>query len=161
MIKIIVDTNIVFSALLNTNSRIGQILINGKRHFDFYAPEYVRFEIFQHKEKIKFIGKLTEDEFIETYSLILKNVTILNHLIIPLETYKNAELLCRDIDIDDTIFVAVSDFIKGVLWTGDIKLTNGLRNKGYKHLIKTDALYLDFLNRERKNKDPDRDKTHK
>ena len=27
MTKIVVDTNIVFSALLNTNSRIGQILI--------------------------------------------------------------------------------------------------------------------------------------
>ena len=66
MTKIIVDTNIVFSALLNTNSRIGQILINGKDYFDFYSPEYVRFEIFRHKEKIKSIGKLSEDEFIET-----------------------------------------------------------------------------------------------
>ena len=78
MIKIIVDTNIVFSALLNTNSKIGQILINGKNHFDFYAPAYVRFEIFKHKEKIKSIGKLTDDEFLEIYSLILKNITILN-----------------------------------------------------------------------------------
>lgn len=51
MTKIIVDTNIVFSALLNTNSRIGQILINGKNYFDFYSPEYVRFEIFQHKKR--------------------------------------------------------------------------------------------------------------
>jgi predicted nucleic acid-binding protein len=150
MTKIVVDTNIVFSALLNTNSRIGQILINGKRHFDFYAPEYVRFEIFQHKEKIKLIGKLTEDEFIETYSLILRNITILNHSIIPVEIYRNAELLCEDIDIDDTIFIAVSDFTKGVLWTGDIKLLNGLKNKGYKHLIKTDVLYQDFLIKERK-----------
>jgi len=43
MTKIIVDTNIVFSALLNTNSRIGQILINGKNRFDFYSPAYVKF----------------------------------------------------------------------------------------------------------------------
>ena len=49
MTKIIVDTNIVFSALLNINSRIGQILINGKNHYDFYSPEYVRLEIFKHK----------------------------------------------------------------------------------------------------------------
>ncbi len=33
MTKIIVDTNIVFSALLNVNSRIGQILINGKNEY--------------------------------------------------------------------------------------------------------------------------------
>ena len=45
MTKIVVDTNIVFSALLNTNSKIGQILINENTHFDFYSLEYVRFEI--------------------------------------------------------------------------------------------------------------------
>jgi predicted nucleic acid-binding protein len=150
MIKIIVDTNIVFSALLNTNSRIGQILINGKDYFDFYSPEYVRFEIFQHKEKIKSIGKLSEDEFIETYSLILRNITILNHSIIPPEIYRDAELLCKDIDIDDTIFVAVSNFAKGMLWTGDMKLLNGLKNKGYEQVMKTEELYQDFLTREKK-----------
>jgi predicted nucleic acid-binding protein len=149
MTKIVVDTNIVFSALLNTNSRIGQILINGKNHFDFYSPEYVRFEIFQHKEKLKSIGKLTEEEFIETYSLILRNITILNHSLIPPEIYRNAELLCHDIDIDDTIFVAVSDFTKGILWTGDMKLINGLIVKGYKQVIITDDLYRDFLIREK------------
>ena len=93
MTKIIVDTNIVFSALLNTNSRIGQILVNGKNHFDFYSPAYVKFEIFKLKEKIKSIGKLTDNEFLEIYGLILKNITILNHSIIPTEIYKNAEII--------------------------------------------------------------------
>ena len=148
MIKIIVDTNIVFSALLNTNSRIGQILINGKNHFDFYSPAYVKFEIFKHKEKIKSIGKLTDEEFLETYGLIIKNITILNHSIIPNEIYRNAEVMCQNIDIDDTIFVAVSDFTKGILWTGDLKLLNGLIKKGFKNLIKTDDLYQIFLTRE-------------
>lgn len=149
MTNIIVDTNIVFSALLNTSSRIGQISINGKNYFEFYSSEYVRFEIFQHKEKIKSIGKFSEDEFIETYSLILKNITILNHSIIPLEIYRSAELLCKDIDVDDTIFVAVSDFAKGKLWTGDMKLLNGLKNKGYEQVIKTEELYQDFLSKEK------------
>jgi len=117
MTKVIVDTNIVFSALLNINSRIGQILINGKSHFDFYSPAYVKFEIFKYKKKIKSIGKLTDDEFLETYGLILKNITILNHSIIPVKIYENAELMCQDIDIDDTIFVAISDFMKGILCT--------------------------------------------
>jgi len=150
MTKVVVDSNIVFSTLLNTNSRIGQILINGKNYYDFYSPEYVRFEIFNHKEKIKSIGKLMEDEFIETYGLILRNITILNHSIIPSEIYKNAELLCQDIDIDDAIFVAVSMFTKGLLWSGDMKLLNGLTRAGYKRLINTDDLYQDFLARDRR-----------
>lgn len=80
---------------------------------------------------------------------ILKNITILNHSVIPAEIYRNAELLCQDIDIDDTIFVAVSNFIKGILWTGDLKLINGLIKKGYENLIKTDELYQLFLTKER------------
>jgi predicted nucleic acid-binding protein len=32
--KIIVDANIVFSALLNSNGKIGDILINDGKHFD-------------------------------------------------------------------------------------------------------------------------------
>ena len=138
----------MFSSLLNTNSRIGQILINGKGYFDFYSPEYVRFEIF-HKEKIKTIGKLSEDEFIETYSLILRIITILYHSLIPPEIYRSGELLCQDIDIDDTIFVAVSNFAKGILWTGDLKLIDGMKNKGYEQVIKTEELYQDFLIREK------------
>lgn len=33
--KIIVDTNVVFSAILNSNSRIGKILLNPTSHFQF------------------------------------------------------------------------------------------------------------------------------
>lgn len=51
MTKIVVDSNIVFSALLNINSRIGQILINGSKHYEFYSPEYIRQEIIEHQEK--------------------------------------------------------------------------------------------------------------
>lgn len=149
MTKIIIDTNIVFSALLNINSRIGQILITGKNHYDFYAPEYVRLEIFKHKQKIITIGNLTDNDFLETYALILRNITLLNHSLIPKEIYRNVELLCKDIDIDDTVFVAVSDFIKGTLWTGDLKLLNGLTKNGYKRLIKTEDLYQEFLKKEK------------
>ena len=58
--------------------------------------------------------------------------------------------MCQDIDIDDTIFVAVSDFMKGILWTGNLKLLNGLIEKGFMNLIKTDDLYQIFLNRDRR-----------
>ncbi len=71
----------------------GQTLINEKYYFDFYSPEYVRFEIFKHKEKIKSFGKLTDNEFIEVYNLIQKNITVLNHSIIPTNIYKESELI--------------------------------------------------------------------
>ncbi len=145
MTKIVIDTNIAFSALLNIDSRIGQILISGKRFYDFYAPTYIRLEIIEHKEKIKGIAQLSEDVFIELYELILHNITILDHSVIPDEIYYKAKGLCQSIDIDDTIFVAVTEFTKGKLWTGDLTLQNGLIKKGYKRLITTEELYRDFI----------------
>jgi predicted nucleic acid-binding protein len=152
MTKIVIDTNIVFSALLNVNSRIGQILINGNKFYYFFSPEYIRFEILKHQDKLKSLAKLTDDEFLETYELIMRNIKILNHSLIPLENYKKAEELCKSIDIDDTVFIAVAEFTKGKLWTGDIKLYNGLYDKGYKKLIKTENLYNDFIEKEKQKK---------
>lgn len=152
MNKIIIDTNILFSALLNTDSRIGQILINGKRYYDFYAPEYIREEIIEHKDKIKTIAKLSDNDFIELYELLLRNITILNHTLIPTNIYKKAKKLCETIDLDDTIFVAVAEFTRGKLWTGDKKLINGLSEKGYKRLIRTEEIYRDFISKRKRKK---------
>lgn len=46
--RIIVDANIVFSAILNTNGKIGDILINGGKRFEFIAPDFLRYEIKSH-----------------------------------------------------------------------------------------------------------------
>lgn len=147
MMKIVVDTNIAFSALLNVDSRIGQIVISGRLYYDFFAPAYMKREILDHKEKIKEIAQLSEDAFIETYELVLHNITILNHAVIPVENYRQAEELCRSIDVDDTVFVAVTEFTRGKLWTGDLTLLKGLTNKGYNRLITTEELYEDFVNK--------------
>lgn len=152
MTKIVIDTNIAFSTLLNVDSRIGQILLTGHRYYDFYAPEYLKNEILEHKDKIKNIAKLSDDAFIELYELILHHISILNHTVIPKDLYQKAEVLCKDIDMDDTIFVAVTDFTRGKLWTGDLTLQNGLIKKGYKRLIKTEDLYRDFISKGKSRK---------
>ena len=43
MKRIVVDTNVAFSTFLNINSRIGQILLNGSKHYNFFAPEYIKY----------------------------------------------------------------------------------------------------------------------
>ena len=145
MTKLIVDSNIIFSAILNINSRIGQILLTGEDFYQFYAPKYVRSEIWQHQDKIKKIGKFDNEEFLEVYELFLKNIIILNHSIVPKEDYRKAYDLCKDIDPADTTFVAFSLFLKSKIWTGDKKLVNGLTKKGFKKIITTDDLFNDFL----------------
>ena len=49
MNKIVVDTNIVFSGILNTNNRIGDLLLNSGNVFEFYTVSYLKKELENHK----------------------------------------------------------------------------------------------------------------
>jgi predicted nucleic acid-binding protein len=53
--KIIVDTNIIFSALVNSNSQIGELLFNSGGLFSFYSCAYMRFEIENAVEMFKLL----------------------------------------------------------------------------------------------------------
>ena len=50
--RIVIDTNIAFSAILNTNSRIARIILHPKTRFNFYSTKQLLSEIQEHKEKI-------------------------------------------------------------------------------------------------------------
>jgi predicted nucleic acid-binding protein len=55
---IIVDTNIIFSAILNAQSNIGEILFNNNEQFEFYTSDYLREEIERHLKKIIALSKM-------------------------------------------------------------------------------------------------------
>ena len=61
--RLIVDANIVFSGILNSNGKIGDLLINSKKKFDFIAPDFYRTEIYKHYPKLnKISGQQTFEE---------------------------------------------------------------------------------------------------
>lgn len=51
--RIIVDTNIAFSAILNTNSIFARIILQPKTKLNFYSTDLLLIEIDEHKEKLK------------------------------------------------------------------------------------------------------------
>jgi len=59
MKKTIVDTNIIFSCLLNSQGTIGDLISNSEIIFSFYSNQYMRFEIRKHWNKLLKISKLT------------------------------------------------------------------------------------------------------
>jgi predicted nucleic acid-binding protein len=71
---------------------------------------------------------------------IIKRVKFINEDSIPVEIFNKAFLLTNDIDEKDTIFIAMADFLDCKLWSGDLKLMNGLRKKEYINILKTDEL---------------------
>ena len=140
--KIIVDTNIVFSAILNSNSRIGKILLNSKEHFQFFTCNYLRIEIQRHRNKLLKITKLTEDQLSELEELITQHVTFIDERLIPQDILIKTETQLKAIDPDDTVFVALTKHLEGKLWTGDLQLYNGLKAKRFKDIILTSELSL-------------------
>ena len=72
--KVVVDTNIVFSTMLSKNSFLRQTLL--RSDLQFYAPNYLFTELFKHKERILSLSSETEqniyvffDCFIGTHKL--------------------------------------------------------------------------------------------
>jgi predicted nucleic acid-binding protein len=139
-VKIVVDTNIIFSGLLNTNSTIGELLINSDSIFEFYSCSYMRYEIQKHWEKLKKISKLSDQQLVDAQFNLFSRLKFINEDLIPESTWKKAVSLTRDIDIDDTDFIALTIYIKGNLWTGDKELYEGLKNKGFKKVFSTHDL---------------------
>jgi len=123
----VIDTNILFSAFIGNSKCIDIILKN-----DVYAPKFLLAEIFKHKEKIKKYSKIDIDRFIFE---ILSEIIIVDDRFIPLNIRKEAKILCENIDIKDAPFVALSIYLKKPLLTGDKKLINGLKSKGFKNII--------------------------
>lgn len=148
--KIIVDTNIVFSAILNSNSRIGKILLNSKEHFQFFTCNYLKDEIQRHRNKLLKITRLTKDEIIELEELLTRKITFIDERLIPPSILAKTEVQLKAIDTNDTVFVALTKHLQGKLWTGDMQLYKGLKAKRFKDIILTSelSLLLDDLERD-------------
>jgi predicted nucleic acid-binding protein len=138
--KVIVDTNIIFSALLNTNGTIGDLIFNSDEVFEFYSCHYMQYEIEKHWHRLKKISKLSDEQLTEAYMKILSKIQMINEELIPEKTWLFAEALVKDIDIDDVDFIALTKHIKGYLWTGDKELYNGLKKKKYTKVYNTSEM---------------------
>lgn len=55
--RVVVDTNIVFSTILNTNSRISRIILQPKSSLNLYSTNQLEYELAEHWDKLKKISK--------------------------------------------------------------------------------------------------------
>jgi predicted nucleic acid-binding protein len=140
-VRIIVDANIVFSAILNTNSKIADLLLNSKGTFDFIAPDYLQTELRKYHSKISMISKMSIKEIEIVEFKIAKPITFMSGIHIPEVKWIQAEYLAKDIDDKDIPYVAFSLFYKCKIWSGDKVLRNGLEHKGFKKIISTEELF--------------------
>ena len=135
--KIVVDTNIVFSTILNSQSWIGQILLYFDKNVKFYSPRYLQTEIQKHKQKIRKYTSLSDSEIDEIIDTLYTKINFISEEFIPKEVLIVADELTRDVDYDDVMFVALAIHLRCKLWTGDKILMNTLTQKGFKRFITT------------------------
>jgi predicted nucleic acid-binding protein len=127
--KIIVDTNILFSALLSRDTKLKYPFFS--EDLKFFSCNFLFVEIFKHKEKLIAISKLSEKEILTALEKLLHRINLIREELIPKAFFDKAYSLCKDIDEKDTPFVALTLFLDGYLWTGDRKLKEGLIRQGF------------------------------
>lgn len=139
--NIVIDTNIVFSAILSKQGKIHDLLLNSTEQFTFYAPTFLLDELELHHEKLKRISGLDDSDIKFLKRILLHHVEFIDPEVIGVENWQKAFEITKEVDEKDTPFVALTLEIGGFLWTGDKKLISGLSKKGLNFMYTTEELF--------------------
>ncbi|SHI93134.1 Predicted nucleic acid-binding protein, contains PIN domain [Cruoricaptor ignavus] len=126
--NLVVDANIIFSALLNPSSDIGTMLLSFDAEYRLFAPEFIRTELSRYSEKIRKYSKLDDDELQLICREVFSTVNLISEDLISLESWKRAHHLLKEIDEDDTPFLALALELNTKIWTGDKRLLTELQD---------------------------------
>jgi putative PIN family toxin of toxin-antitoxin system len=138
--RLVVDTNIVISSLLNPNGVVGSVLLKEAKEIEKLTCQFLYVELFDKKDKMLSISKLEEEDFLSLLYFVIKEITFISEKQIETKNWEEASELVKGIDEKDVAFVALTLQTNALLWTGDKKLCNGLRAKGFQSVITTQEL---------------------
>ena len=128
--RVVVDTNILFAALLHQQARLREIILTDPVH-RFFSPRFVMVELFKHKERIAVATELTGEQLLECLNELLGRITFIEEGAIPIGTWMEGRRLCADVDRKDAPFVTLTLHLDGRLWSDDAELKNGLLAQGF------------------------------
>ena len=135
--KIVVDSNILFSAFISGKEAYLDIF----RRNDVYMPDIVLLELNKYEARLIKKTKLKGTDFRLFVHMLFEEVTIIPKFAISDENWKKAYKICKDVDEKDAPFVALSLELKIPLWTNDKALFEGLREKGFSNFIAAEELF--------------------
>ena len=147
--KIIIDSNILFSACIAPYGDNADLLLNPKYSFERFSCHYLIVEMFKHQNKIVKLSKQSLDNVIEVLYAFMRKITFINEGTISQEVWKQADELTREVDSNDISFVALTLHLSNsYLWTNDKKLIKGLHKKGFNQIVTTQNLVHKFKDNE-------------
>ncbi len=104
-LRLVLDTNIIISALINKKSTIRDILLTDK--ITFYLPELVLAELLKHKELLCKKTGLSQKEVFFAIFYLLSKVEIVKKEAFS-KNLKKAKTIMENIDVKDSEFVALA-----------------------------------------------------
>jgi predicted nucleic acid-binding protein len=140
MTTIVVDANIILSAILSPFGIIPKIIITGSSKSEFALPDFALEEVELHKKKICRYGGISLAEFDILFKKLLEHMVVFTSDEIRPETLSIATDLTKNVDLKDTAYVAMCIELNGLLWTGDKKLCKGLKRRKFIQVINTEEL---------------------
>ncbi len=133
----ITDANILFSCLISGNEKYQRIF----KECRLYMPDFALSEIQEHQAEILSKTKVSPTDLRSFTLSIFDYLIVVPNFLISTESYFTAFHLCKDIDEDDTAYLALSIEFDLPLLTNDRILAEGLRRKGYKNVITLTELF--------------------
>lgn len=117
--KLVVDANILFAALIKEGST-AELLISDK--LQLFAPEFLFTEFVKYEELILKKTHRSREEFNQLLDLLKEQITIIpKKEIIPF--INKAEKISPD--LKDTVYLALAFALKSDIWSNDKKLKQG------------------------------------
>lgn len=98
-------------------------------------------EIVAHEEKLLLISGYSKQELDRLMLILSRRIRFIHIGLIPEATLRAAEKLTKDVDVDDTEFVALAIHMKAKLWSGDKKLRSDLEKKGWNKFLSTEDVF--------------------
>ena len=134
--KLVIDSNIIFSALISVKVTYLEIF----EAADIYVPDFLFIELARYEQRIQQQADLA-DSFKTFTRDLFSNITVIPNIAISSGSFMRAHSLCRDVDLEDIPFVALSIDLEIPLWTNDKKLKEALRAKEYTNIASSSDIF--------------------
>ncbi|PIQ94666.1 MAG: hypothetical protein COY75_01770 [Nitrospirae bacterium CG_4_10_14_0_8_um_filter_41_23] len=134
--KIVVDSNIIFSALISGK----EIYVDIFKINDVFIPDIVFSELNKYEARLIKKTKLKKNEFKTFVQMLFEEITVIPKFAISPENWQMAYNICNKIDEKDTPFVALSLELKIPLCTNDKTLYEKLKEKGFDNFVTVEEL---------------------
>jgi predicted nucleic acid-binding protein len=130
MKPVVIDANLIFAAVHPNQGRASRIFFFSEDCI-FLSPNSLVFELILHKEALMAQTKAPDERVYRLLEKVVARLIFVNEGTISVENFIEAHHLCKDVDENDTPYVALALQLDADLWTRDQELKTGLRANGF------------------------------